>query len=165
MPDLDDQKELEWFKHQTTHLGRLAEFTHAFELASLRYLFLINGGAEIAFLALLGTDARKIFNLYPAGIAIALWAFALFGAMAAARQMYYSQFNFYKARSQEVQEIRNRDAGRIEDAEANIRDQKVYYTLANKHRDNGHGFTDLSWGLFGGGVSFAIISYIAGLRS
>jgi len=163
--NLDEQKKLEWYKHKIAHLGRMAEFTHAFELTSLRYLFLLNGGAEIAFLTLLGTDVGNYFDLRPAVLAILLWAGGLYFAMKAARQMYFSQFNFYKARSREVDEIRNWEAGHTKGAQENVEDQARYYALAETHRDRGHGCTELSVGLFGGGVSFAVISYIAAFGS
>ena len=163
--DLDEHKKLEWFKHQSAHLGRMAEFTHEFALISLRYLFLINGGAAIAFLTLLGTSVGNKLDIYAAGVPVGAWVAALFMAAAASRQMYFSQFNFYKARSQDMEAILKRDEGKEEEAIVHDETARDCYAEANRRRDRGHGLSELSWALFGVGALFAIFAYIDRLEN
>ena len=155
-----EQRKLEKFKHDLAHMGRLAEFTHALELASLKYLFLINGGAAIAFMALLGTGIGERLSLIYSSAAIGAWGLALGAAMVSARMMYFSQFYFYKGRSQQVKAGISRPKGRDQDAERHA-DQKVADNNdAFRYRRYGHTFNDISVFLFFAGTVCAILSYI-----
>jgi hypothetical protein len=87
-------------EREARHL-ELFRATAAFEHATLRVPYLLNGGALVATLTFLGNIASKSGAEQPArgGVIIALlfWTFGLFLAGVATHYGYLSQHNFLKA--------------------------------------------------------------------
>jgi choline-glycine betaine transporter len=104
-------RRLERLKFLSAHTNQLAGATQAFEHAALRALFITNGGAAIATLAFVGSEAANKLNVGIALIALSVWAFGLFCAGGASWLMYFSQLEFYKASSQHLKATTERDEG------------------------------------------------------
>jgi hypothetical protein len=89
------------YRTQREHEIELNKATAAFEHAIVSPLFLLNGGAAVAFLTLLGTtskaDSSFKINLWFAVLAASLWASALIAAAVAVQAGYESQRHFTRA--------------------------------------------------------------------
>lgn len=89
------------YEAQRSQELELNRATAAFEHAVLSPLFLLNGGAAVAFLTLLGAasagDSRLQVNLPTTVVAVAVWAFGLLAATAATWWGYLSQRSFTMA--------------------------------------------------------------------
>jgi hypothetical protein len=88
---------LEFYKALRAHELMLNQATAAFERAALQPLFLLNGGAVAAFLALLGSTFVKQFstiNLVSVRMAVLGWCFGLLLAAVATIFGYLSQRRF-----------------------------------------------------------------------
>lgn len=86
------------YEAQRAHELELNRATAAFEHAVLSPLFLLNGGAAVAFLTLLGAasanDSTLAVNPWAAGLAASTWSAGLVAATWAARAGYESQRAF-----------------------------------------------------------------------
>jgi len=97
MEEEEQRKQLEQLKHALESSRQLRQATMNFEHAALKPLFLLNGGALIAFIAFLGSDAGRIMNRDLVISALVCWAIGLLFAAVAVLYGYGSQFAFYKA--------------------------------------------------------------------
>ena len=101
MPDNDDNAlqenlNIEIYKALRAHELELNRATAAFEHAALRHTTLLNGGALVAFLTLLGAIWKddNVPSLEQVGLAILLWSVGLFMAALATVFAYRSQRMF-----------------------------------------------------------------------
>jgi hypothetical protein len=89
------------YEAQRAHELELNKATAAFEHAIVSALFLLNGGAVVAFLTLLGAASANESNLHVeldlAICALSSWAVALVGAAAGAYLGYRSQQEFTRS--------------------------------------------------------------------
>jgi hypothetical protein len=93
--------EIAIYESQRAEEVELVKATGAFEQAVLSPLFLLNGGATVAFLTLLGAasaeDSRLDISPVLSGLATMAWSFGLLSATWAVRKGYESQRKFTQA--------------------------------------------------------------------
>lgn len=89
------------YEGQRTHELELDKATVTFQNAVLSPLFLLNGGASVAFLSLLGVSISAAssarLNLGWSLAAVSLWALGLLAGVWAARASYHAQREFTRA--------------------------------------------------------------------
>ena len=102
----DLSKKLERLKHLYGLEYEMIRATAAFEHAAIRPLFILNGGALVVYLGLVGTlrrnDAQAAIDFSVGQFAVYLWVAGLVLATLAVFLSALSQFKFRKVRGQEI---------------------------------------------------------------
>ncbi len=122
------EKEIERYKAMQAYCLELVRATNAFEHAAIKPPFILNGGALVVVLALLGAiwkDAGSFTDVNLLVYALAGWGFGLFFAACAAVLGYQSQFAFLKARHRELDAEHAKDANDKEGARRKLREQNT----------------------------------------
>ena len=158
------EKRPEHINHALESRRQLRQATINFEHAALRVLFLLNGGALIAFLAFLGTDtAKELTSKGTTDFALAAWLAGLILGGFAALFGYRSQFQFYKAHGDYQRfQIGLNEYPLEEDRsdQDSLREAREWSEWAHSNRDRAHRFGFGSMLAFTAGAVIAVIGYI-----
>jgi hypothetical protein len=122
------EKEIERYKAMHAYRLELVRATNAFEHAALKPPFILNGGALIVVMALLGAIWKDNGQFAEKGLLIyslIFWGAGLFFAAIAAASGYLSQFAFLKARHKELDAEHAKDARDRNEAHRNLSGQKT----------------------------------------
>ena len=157
--DVRQHRNLEWLRHLSAHTNQLAEATQAFEHAALKALFILNGGAAIAILAVVGTEAANRLDIGLALIGLAAWALGLIFAGTASWLMYFSQLDFYRASSQELLATRRRDELKQQLAQDCDAAHENYSKDAQHHRRCANWLAGASLVAFAIGVFYVVVAF------
>jgi len=153
----DDKIKLEHVKHALESRRQLRQATINFEHASLRVLFLLNGGGLIAFLTFLGTEAGKGLENKWTICTLISWLVGLALAGLATGFGYQSQLNFYKAH------------GRYQQALIDLREYPVDENLTKNDLENkaktlgSQAHCQRAWAHYFGIASLVVFALGAGL--
>lgn len=122
------EKEIERYKAMQAYCLELVRATNAFEHAATKPPFILNGGALVVVLALLGAIwketgkfAEKNLLIY----ALVCWGVGLFLAAIAVALAYQSQFAFLKARHRELDAEDAKDTNDKEEVRRKLREQRI----------------------------------------
>ena len=163
--DVRQHRNLERLRQLAVHTNQLAEATQAFEHAALKALFILNGGAAIATLAFVGTEAAGKLNIGLALIALAAWSFGLLFAGTASWLMYFSQLDFYRASSQRLLATEKRDELKQQLAQDYDAADEKYSDDAEGHRKCANWLAGASLVAFAVGVFSVVIAFIDVLKN
>jgi len=122
------EKEIERYKAMQAYRLELVRATNVFEHAALKPPFILNGGALVVMMALLGAIWRDNGQFAEKGMliyALICWGAGLFFAAIAAASGYLSQFAFLKARHKELDAEHAKDARDRIEVRRNLTDQKI----------------------------------------
>lgn len=145
----------------------LLRATNAFEHAALRPPFLMNGGAVVVYLALYGTiitsesaAVRDSISTPLAIAAMAIWIVGLIAGASAVAFGYYSQFNFRKDGSAQIQGAWAQEDGHTGKAGTHRAKAEEYGNKAHRQRQCAECGWAVSIGCFVFGVILAILSIL-----
>ncbi|ADJ29876.1 hypothetical protein [Nitrosococcus watsonii] len=160
---LHSNKELERFKAKLASESELLKATAAFEHAALRPLYLLNGGALIAFMALYGAIVRttdtcvQIDHPWAKG-AMVIWTIGLAFAVFVTVSAYCSQFAFLKHIRRKLEADKASDDDNPHTAGEKEGEATCWGDKGKKHRRWAMGFWLASITLFIIGVAVACFS-------
>lgn len=122
------EKEIERYKAMHAYQLELVRATNAFEHATLKPPFILNGGALVVVMALLGAiwkDGNQFVDKGMLVYALACWGAGLLLASIASAFGYQSQFSFLKARHRELDAEYAKDAGKKNEVRRNLALQEI----------------------------------------
>ncbi|MEK7303995.1 MAG: hypothetical protein AAB174_02985 [Pseudomonadota bacterium] len=122
------EKEIERYKAMQAYRLELVRATNMFEHAALKPPFILNGGALVVVMALLGAiwkDHGQFAERSLLVYALACWVIGLFFAAIAAASGYQSQFSFLKSRHRELDAEHAKDKGDKNEVRRNLSDKKI----------------------------------------
>lgn len=159
------EKEIERYKAMQAYCLELVRATNAFEHAAVKPPFLLNGGALVVVLALLGAIWKDTGNFAEKNLlvyALACWGVGLFFAAIAVALGYQSQFAFLKARHRELDAEHAKDANDKKEVSRKLHEQKIEGKRGVSWRAWARGCVGLSLLLFLAGVA---VGFAALLKS
>ena len=164
----NEEKEIERYKAMQAYQLELVRATNVFEHAALKPPFILNGGALVVMMALLGAIWKDNGQLAEKGLlvyALACWGVGLFFAAIAAASGYQSQFAFLKARHRELDAEHANDARDRIEVRRNLSEQKAEGTRGVNWRTWAKVCVGFSLLLFLAGVVIGVIALLKSISS
>ncbi len=162
------EKEIERYKAMQAYCLELVRATNAFEHAAIKPPFILNGGALVVVLALLGAIWKDTGNFAEKNLvvyALACWGFGLFFAACAAALGYQSQFAFLKARHRELDAEHAKDANDKEEVRRKLREQNTEGERGVSRRAWAKACVGLSLLLFLAGIVVGVVALLKSIPS
>lgn len=156
-------KEIERYKAMQAYCLELVRATNAFEHAATKPPFILNGGALVVVMALLGAIWKDNGNIVEKNLlvyAILCWGFGLFFAGVGVAFGYLSQFAFLKARHRELDAEHAKDANKHDEVGRKLCEQKIEGERGINRRAWAKAFIGLSLLLFLGGLAIGFTALL-----